>query len=55
MNKEMVQQRLQRLKSEREQMVANVHAYDGAIQEVQHWLDELDKPTTEEAVDGKQE
>ena len=51
MDKELVQQRLQQLKTEREQMVANIHAYDGGIQDCEYWLSVLDNKN-KEAKDG---
>ena len=47
---EALQQRLQELQKERETVLANLHAYDGAIQETQHWITELTK-----APQGEQE
>jgi peptidoglycan hydrolase CwlO-like protein len=41
---EALQSRLQLLNKDREQMVANVNALDGAIQECQHWIDQLSTP-----------
>ena len=37
----MLEQRLSDLKAGKEQAVANVNAFEGAIQETQHWLDAL--------------
>jgi hypothetical protein len=37
----MLEQRLADLKAGKEQAVANVNAFEGAIQECQHWLDAL--------------
>jgi len=38
-----LEQRLLELKQGLEQAKANVHAYDGAISDVQYWLDKLAK------------
>lgn len=38
--------RLVELQQGRDQAMANVNAYNGAIQECQHWLDWLDKQGT---------
>lgn len=39
--KESVQARLEKLQSEQVQLQNNFHAYSGAIQECQFWLDQL--------------
>jgi peptidoglycan hydrolase CwlO-like protein len=39
--REQLEKRLAELHAGREQALANVHAFDGAIQECQHWIDEL--------------
>jgi hypothetical protein len=38
---EMIQERLNQLRVERDQMQRNLYAYDGAIQDCVHWLDLL--------------
>ena len=40
--KEALEERLEQLQREREQLVANIHAYGGAIQECEYWLRQLD-------------
>ena len=42
---ERIQQRLAELKSERDRLIANVHAYEGAIQELSRWLEEVKNGT----------
>ncbi|MBW2672587.1 MAG: hypothetical protein JRD89_04110 [Deltaproteobacteria bacterium] len=34
----MIEQRLAKLKAEREQLIANLNAYNGAIQDCEYWL-----------------
>lgn len=51
MNKEQIQNRLDLLEKEREQLKATVLAYEGAIQESKHWLEELDKTKKEKKND----
>jgi hypothetical protein len=36
--KQAIQERIDKLQKSREQAIANVNAYDGAIQEAQYWL-----------------
>lgn len=43
MNKEKIQDHIKTLETEREQLRLNLAAYDGAIQNCQHWLKELEK------------
>ena len=40
MTREKLQERLTILEQEREQVKATLAAYDGAIQECKHWLDQ---------------
>ena len=40
--RDQVQARLERLRRERDQALANVNAYAGAIQDCEHWLKVLD-------------
>lgn len=47
--KEALEQRLKQLQTGRIQAVANLNAFDGAIQECQHWLDELNAAEAEKA------
>lgn len=41
MTKEKIQDRIQTLETEREQLKANLLAYEGAIQDCKHWLVQL--------------
>lgn len=43
MTKEEIQDRIKTLETEREQLRATLLAYDGALQESKHWLEQLDK------------
>jgi len=40
--REMVLERLAKLKAEREQLIANLNAYNGAIQDCEYWLSVLE-------------
>ena len=44
--REAIETRLAELRRDAEQMRANLHAYDGAIQDCEHWLAVLDAPET---------
>jgi hypothetical protein len=46
--REMVQERLNQLKAEMVQMQANLHAYEGAVQDCEHWLAVLAEKETQE-------
>jgi hypothetical protein len=47
---EVILERLQKLRSELDQMRANLAAYEGAIQDCEYWLDQLkNEPEPEEA------
>ena len=37
----MVEKRLEQLTAERDQLVANLQAYNGAIQDCEYWLNQL--------------
>ena len=58
--RQMLEQRLAELKAGKEQAVANVNAFEGAIQECSHWLDLLEpqkpkaepKPASNPAIEG---
>jgi peptidoglycan hydrolase CwlO-like protein len=43
LTKEAVQQRLTELKKQKEQVLADVNALSGAIQDCEYWLEELNK------------
>ena len=47
-DKEKIQQRIKQLETEREQTRINLVAYEGAIQDCNYWLKELEKPVEEE-------
>jgi hypothetical protein len=42
MDKEKLQKRLELLKKQREQLLANISAYNGAIEECKYWLKEIE-------------
>ena len=48
MTKEQIQARLKQLETEREQLRVNLMAYEGAIQDCNYWLQELDKAEEKE-------
>ena len=50
MNKEKIQDRIKTLETEREQLRQTLVAYEGALQDCQHWLKEIeaDEPKEEE-------
>jgi len=51
MNKEKIQDRIKTLETEREQLRQTLVAYEGAIQDCQHWLRELEKQEINEDSD----
>jgi len=52
LTKEKIEQRLAKLKAEREQLLANLNAYNGAIQDCEYWLGLIDQSEAEVAPDG---
>jgi prefoldin subunit 5 len=44
--REAIEARLQQLQQEATEIRANLNAYEGAIQDCQYWLAQLDPPTT---------
>ena len=42
MTKDEILERIKQLKAERDQALANVHAYDGALLECEYWLKQLE-------------
>lgn len=44
MNKEQIEARIKTLEEEREKIRSTLVAYEGAIQDCNYWLTELDKP-----------
>ena len=49
MTKDLLQQRLEKLEADRNQLLANLNAYDGAIQEAKYWLTQLEKQEAPDA------
>lgn len=50
MTKEQIEDRVKTLTAEKEQLTANLLAYDGALQDCGYWLEQLnkaDEPTQE--------
>ncbi len=45
MTKEKILERIKLLENEKEQVKATVIAYEGAIQDCRHWLQQLEEPT----------
>jgi len=43
MNKEKLNERIALLTAERDQLLNQIHAYSGAIQECQHWLAQMEE------------
>lgn len=52
---EMIEARLEKLRAIAEQMKANVSAYQGAIEDCEHWLEVLGKEQDGEAIGGDSE
>lgn len=48
MNKEQIQERLTKLQTERAQTQATLLAYEGAIQDCNYWLTQIDAPAATE-------
>ena len=46
--KEMIEERLATLTSERDQLINNVNAYNGAIQDAQYWIEKLNGQVSKE-------
>ena len=53
MNKEKIQERIKQLEAERDQLKANLVAYEGALQDNQYWLSQLD--SSEDGTEIEQE
>lgn len=51
--REMLTERLELLEAEKVQMQANLNAYEGAIQDIKHWLEVLDAEDREPAHDAR--
>lgn len=49
MDKDKIMQRITDLQARQEQLVANLNAVHGAIQECQYWLSQLEQKETGEA------
>lgn len=55
MNKEQLQKRINQLMEERKQKESLLHVYDGAIQDCQYWLNQLnEKASQKKNKDSKQ-
>lgn len=42
--REQIEARLQQLQADREKLIGNLSAYNGAIEDCQYWLGQLDAP-----------
>ena len=55
LHKEKLLARREAIRKGREKLVADLNATDGALQEVEYWLDVLDKEAAEELEKAKEE
>ena len=46
MNEKTIKERIAKLEAQRTQMISNVHAIEGAIQDCKFWLEEISKSQT---------
>jgi hypothetical protein len=46
MDEKTIKERITTLEGQRAQMVSNVHAIEGAIQDCKYWLEKISKPQT---------
>ena len=46
MNDKTIKERIAKLEAQRAQMISNVHAIEGAIQDCKFWLEEISKSQT---------
>ena len=46
MNEKTIKERIAKLEAQRAQMISNVHAIEGAIQDCKFWLEEISKSQT---------
>lgn len=53
MTKEQIQDRIKTLETEREQMKTTFAAYEGAIQDCKHWLEQVEAKPIEKISKGK--
>ena len=54
MNIEQVKQRIETLMAQGKQMESNLHMINGALQDCQYWLNELEKPNAADQVNDPQ-
>lgn len=47
MTKEQIQDRIKALVKERDQLVGTLHAFEGAIQDCNYWLQQLETPVAD--------
>jgi len=41
--REMIEARKQQLEAERDELIAKLHAYTGALQDCEYWLEQIEK------------
>ena len=50
--REMIEARKKQLERERDELIAKIHAYTGALQDCEYWLEQVDKQ--QDQADAKQ-
>jgi hypothetical protein len=50
MDEKTIKERITALEGQRAQMISNVHAIEGAIQDCKHWLEKISTPKTNDNV-----